>query len=211
MLKLRTTMRSFAVFAAAICTLTAGATPAAAATSSFTDGADDAYRLTSESVEPLAAQPANPVLSDPTADILSVTFTNVAAPRKQLASYTASMTITGTPSASYSYVAAGDFGDDCNIYHLLTPNNTARANAFCMIGGTYTFIGSISGSAVSVNGSTTTATFTFDPKRLPAQLKADRELGPLHAFTCVSGDEGRGCRSYEKLDVATGLTSSFTI
>lgn len=198
------------VVVSALLSLTAA--PASAATTTFTDGADDAYRLPEQPGWPISKQPPNPTLSDPTADILSVTLTNVASTRKQLVSYSVSMTITGTPDAGYSYVVAGDFGSSCTLYHFLTPGYTARANAFCDINGQYTYIGYIDGGAITVNGSTTSAVFTYDPRRLPAQLKADRELSPVYGYSCVSGAGGRGCHSNEVLDVATGgLLSSFTI
>lgn len=201
------------VVTAAAAAVTLSASPAGAATATLSDGADDAYRLTTAPIWPATNQPANPLLTDATADIRSATMTNVAAPRKQLRAYTVSMTITGTPSTSYSYVVAGEFGDGCVLYHPVRPGITTRANAFCFpTGQPPRYLGRIEGSVVTLSGSTLTATFTYDPKQLPPELKADSSLSSLFAYTCVSGAEGLGCRPEEVLDVAEGgPASSFTI
>ena len=189
------------------------AAPASAETSTFTDGANDAYRVPGSEGSPPSFQPEAPLLSDPTADITAAGFETVSATKgsPKNRQYRASMTILGTPDPSYSYVVAGEFGDNCQLYHFLTPGITSFANAFCGPEGDRRFLGQIKGTVVQVNGSTLTATYTYSPRQLPAELAADTTLGPLFAFTCVSGDEGLGCRTYEALDVAQDLLKTFTI
>lgn len=204
--------RSTALVAILTVATIATARPALATEVSFTDGAEDAYRVPGTVGSPPPAQPPSSLLSDPSADILEAGFANTegrSGPNHR--SYSASMTITGPADGSYSYVVAGEFGPDCQLYHLLTPGTTSVANAFCGSGETRRFIGQIAGSAVTQSGNTLTATYTYIVKKLPAELRGDTELGPLFAFTCVSGLEGRGCRPEEVLDSATGLEKTFTI
>lgn len=205
--------RSITLIATTALTVIAMSLPAAAEEVTFSDGADDAYRIPGTTGWPPAAQPPSALLSDPSADILQAGFANVASTKESRnhRSYTATMTITGPTDASYSYVVAGEFGPDCQLYHPLTPGITSSARAFCGSGETRRLIGEISGSAVVLNGSTLSATYTYMTKKLPAELAADSQLGPLFAYTCVSGLEGRGCRPQEVLDVAESLTATFTI
>ncbi len=189
------------------------ALPASAEEVTFADGAQDAYRVPGNPDSPPSAQPPNAVLSDPKADILEAGLANVVAAQggPNHRSYSATMTIAGTPDPGYSYVVAGQFGGDCQLYHLLTPATTSSARAFCGSGETRRFVGSIQGSAVALDGNTVTATYTYMTKKLPAELAADTQLGPLFAYTCVSGLEGRGCRPAEVLDLANAPFSTFTI
>jgi hypothetical protein len=200
---------------AALLTIAAVATalPAWAGEVVFSDGADDAYRVPGSPSSPPSTQPPNAILSDPAADILTAGFANIATSKGSATqrSYSVTMTIKGKPDPSYSYVVAGAFGPDCQLYHPLTPGTTSRARAFCGSGETRRFIGDLTGSNVVLNGNTLTATITFMAKRLPAELSADTTLGPLFAYTCVSGLEGSGCRPEETLDFAQDSLATFTI
>ncbi len=171
----------------------------------FTDGRDDAYGGLSQFG--VSEQPPIPALSDPSADIESVSFS---AGRKY--TYVVSMAIGGQVALDHNYVVAGQFGDDCVIYHFLDPTAPAKANAFCdtISNGTVErrLIGKLSGSVVTNGGDRVSA--TFYARNLPAELAADRELSPLFAYTCVKGAEGRGCRPMEVLDVARS-DQAFTI
>lgn len=196
----------------ALATLTV-TSPAWAEEVSFSDGADDAYRLPGTTGAPPPVQPPNALLSDPSADILGAGFATVTTSKgnPNLKSYSATMTITGPADPDYSYVVAGEFGPDCQLYHFLTPGITSSANAFCGSGETRRFIGRISGSAVVLNGSTLSATYTYMSKKLPSELATDTQLGPLFAFTCVSNLEGLGCQPQEVLDNALSPGDTFTI
>ena len=191
----------------ALTTLTI-ASPAWAEEVSFSDGAHDAYRIPGNNGMPLADQPPNPLLSDPGADILDVGLATVATSKGNAGrkSYSVTMSITGPADKGYNYVVAGKFGEDCDLFHFLTPGTTSVANAFC--DGTSRFIGQIVGSAVVANGTTLTATFTYMPKKLPAELAADTQLGPLYAYTCSTGDE---CRSDQIIDWDEAPAATFTI
>lgn len=189
----------------ALATLTV-APPAWAEEASFGDGADDAYRIPGYTGMPPAAQPPLALLSDPSADILEAGFATRASSNAYQKSYSVTMKITGPADESYKYVVAGEFGEDCDIFHLLTPGATSVANAFC--DGTSRFIGQIQGSAVVLNGTTLSATYTYTPKKLPAELAADRQLGPLYAYTCMRGLQ---CRSDEIIDWAYSADGTFTL
>ena len=206
-------LKGIRLVALAAMTVVAVAAPASAETSMFTDGSNDAYRAPGSEESPPSFQPEAPFLSDPTADITAAGFETVSVAKGSPKSrhYRATMTILGTPDPSYSYVVAGAFGDNCQLYHFLTPGITSFANAFCGPEGARRFLGQIKGTSVEVNGSTLSATYTYTPRQLPAELAADTTLGPLFAFTCVSGDEGLGCRTYEALDVARDPLKTFTI
>lgn len=204
---LRTRAAVAGLLAAAL--LTGGVENARADSATFTDGADDAYRAPGP-LEPLAMQPPNQLLSDPTADIVSAGFATATA-RGNKHAYNVFLTISGTPSADYSYVVAGDFGGDCQLYHLLTPGTTGNARAFCGSGPSRRLVMAVLGTVVTVSDSTLSATIAIDPKLLPPELQADRTLNPLYAYTCVSGLEGRGCRPEEKLDKAQDPFGSFTV
>jgi hypothetical protein len=197
--------RIVGTFLFALTVMAATALPASAAQTSFTDGGNDAYRAPGVPLEPPPSQPPNPLLSDPKADILRVTFSNVTTSGANRRSYTVSMSITGPADADYSYVAGGDFGAGCQLYHFLTPGITSKANAFCGSGDSRRLVDVISGSAVTLNGTTLSATYTYSVRKLSPELSADRTLGPLFAFTCVSGLEGLGCRPEEKLDTARSV------
>ena len=189
------------------------ASPAWAEEVTFSDGADDAYRVPGTPGGPPSVQPPNALLSDPSADILEAGFATVVTTKgsPNHKSYSATMTITGPADPDYSYVVAGEFGPDCQLYHFLTPGITSFANAFCGSGETRRFIGRISGSAVVLNGTTLSATYTYMSKRHPSELAADTQLGPLFAFTCVSDLEGLGCQPQEVLDYARSPGGTFTI
>ena len=191
----------------ALATLTA-ASSAWAGEVSFSDSAQDAYRIPGNNGMPLSDQPPNPLLSDPSADILDVGLatapTSKGNPNQK--SYSVTMSITGPADENYNYVVAGEFGEDCDLFHFLTPGTTAVANAFC--DGTSRFVGRIVGSAVVSNGTMLTATFTYMPKKLPAELAADTQLGPLYAYTCMRGLE---CNSSEIIDWAHAPDATFTI
>ena len=184
------------------------ASPAWAGEASFNDGADDAYRIPGTTGLPPATQPPIAVLSDPSADILEVGFATAttAKGKPNQKSYSITMSITGPADASYNYVVAGEFGEDCDLFHFLTPGTTSVANAFC--DGTSRFIGRIVGSAVVLNGTTLSATYTYTPEKLPAELAADTQLGPLYAYTCMRGLE---CNSSEIIDWAHSPDGAFTI
>ena len=196
----------------ALATLTV-ASPAWAEEVTFSDGADDAYRVPGTTGSPPSAQPPNTLLSDPSADILEAGFATVTTSKANPnhKSYSATMSITGPADPDYSYVVAGEFGADCQLYHFLTPGITSFANAFCGSGESRRFIGRISGSAVVLNGTTLSATYTYMSKKLPSELAADTQLGPLFAYTCVSGLEGLGCQPQEVLDNALSPNGTFTI
>lgn len=178
---------------------------------SFVDGAFDAYRTaTSGTGDPQTSAP-NPLLSDPALDIRLVEWAPVPSggPRED-GGYLTAITVTGAASEDGSYVSFGEFtykGETCQLYHFLTPGIDAFANAFCgTIQDGRTFVGRVSGSVVT----TTTAdggtrlSAVFDNSRLPAPLeKSGRTLDTLSAFTCMSAQEGLGCRPHEKQDVAT--------
>jgi hypothetical protein len=177
----------------------------------FSDGADDAYRVPGYPERPPASQRPSADLSDPSADILQAGFAN-AKGNANRRSYTATMTVTGPVDPAYSYVVYGEFGADCQLFHFLTPGIRSFANAFCGSGDTRRLIGRISGSPVVQNGTTLTASYTYMTKRLPPELAADTQLGPLAAFSCVSGLEGLGCHVQDQLDVAQSpLTATSTI
>ena len=179
--------RAARVLALAAAFLVTGATtPAAAEVAQIPDGPNDAY-----GAGLVAAPPGNEMFSDPTADILSGTFATGSAAR----SYSVSMEITGTPSPDYNYYVAGEFGSDCVLYHYLTPDRAAVANAFCKNGVEQVYVGSISGSRVEQRGSTLSATFKYHPARLPAELRVDPELRDLYAYTCLIEDGSRSCNA----------------
>ena len=204
-----------ALIAAIVTTaVTVIALPALAEETSFTDGEHDAYNLSGGDSAPPSAQPPNPLLSDPNADILEAGFAT-ATPAQggpNHSAYTASITIKELAEDGYNYVVAGNFGTDCQIYHFLTPGITSFANAFCGTGEERRFIGRISGSAVVQDGNTVTATYTYMSKKLPAELAADPELGGLFAFSCVGGTADIGCGvDKPELDVARDNLATFRI
>lgn len=179
--------------------------PADAATAQITDGPDDAYRLPGTPL--MASQPPNPILSDPKADIRSATFETVSAGR----SYSVRMDIATAPDPAYNYIAAGEFGEDCEIFHFLTPATVTKANMFCGPGHER-FVGSYTGSLVVVQGNSVTATFTYQTRRLPPELRADTELRSLFAFTCKSVGSSWACPdSATTLDYAEAPAATFRI
>lgn len=175
---------------------------ASASEVSFTDGAYDAYRMPGNTGTPPSFQPPNPLLSDPKADILEVSFASVTTRKggSHRRSYSASMAIAGAADPGYSYVVTGRFGPDCQLYHFLKPGITSFANAFCGSGDTRRFVGQVSGSAVVLDGTRLSATYTYMPKHLPPELRADTELGGLFAYTCVSDAQTLACTTGEVLD-----------
>jgi hypothetical protein len=205
--------RAGTVAALAAAAALATAAPARAEQVSFTDGADDAYRLPGWTGSPPAEQPPVPLLSDPKADILDVGFANLPSSKKSRnsRSYTATMTVSGPADAGYEYFVAGRFGSDCILFHSLRPGTTSSANAFCGSGETLRLIGRISGSAVTLTGTTLSATYTYTAGELPPELGADPQLGPLEAYTCVSGLYAGGCRLGDRLDFARTVLATFTI
>ena len=178
------------------------AAPAGADLAQIPDGSDDAYRVPGATWSPPAAQPPSALLSDPVADIVSGTFATVSPGR----SYSAAMEISGTPSGSYNYYVAGQFGTDCYLYHYLTPGRTAVANAFC--GPDHTFAGSISGSPVVQTGRRLSATFKYQSVHLPAELRADPQLRGLFAYTCTNEHGSRSCPAATVLDWAEAAPGS---
>lgn len=211
-------MRSSNKKASAITLLAAAAwlvtaAPVGAQQVSFTDGADDAYRLPALTASPPAEQPPNPLLSDPKADILEVGLANLPSSKKERnrRSYTATLRVTGPADGGYHYFVAGRFGSDCYLFHSLTPGTTSYANAFCGSGETLRLIGRLSGSAVTVSGTTLSATYTYTAGKLPPELQGDPQLGPLEAYTCVRGLYENGCRLQDRLDYAVAELATFTI
>lgn len=191
----------------------ATAPPARAEQVSFTDSAHDAYRLPGLTGSPPADQPPVPLLSDPHADILEVGLANLPSSKKHRSrqSYTATLRVTGPADDGYHYFVAGRFGSDCYLFHSLTPGTTSSANAFCGSGETLRFIGRIAGSAVTLSGTTLSATYTYTQGKLPPELSADPQLAPLEAFTCLRGVYASGCRLEDRLDYARTDLATFTI
>ena len=186
---------------------------------SYADQQHDAYRITLPDGSSRPALLADPQQSRPAYDVVAVDWAPVQPARKRdPGGYRTSITVLGEPSAAGSYVSYGRFtydGEECMAYHFLTPGTDTYANVFCGFDpdGTRHFVGRIRGGPVTSSpGSTgTVLTAVFDNRVLPAELAAGRTLTDLSAFTCVSADEGRGCRPYEVLDAASSPGASYRI
>lgn len=184
---------------------------------SYTDLADDAYRLTLPDGSSAPAGVPDAARSIAPLDVLQVDWAPAANAHKRKGSgYVTSITVKGTASRDGSYVSYGHFtfgGDDCQLYHFLTPGITAFANAFCgtLEDGDRVFVGRVSGSrvvATTTTGGGTVLSAVFDNSRLPEELRAaGSTLHALAAFTCWQGDEGLGCRPYETQDAASSHLS----
>jgi hypothetical protein len=190
------------VAAAATAVATAATAAPAGSTASYADGSGDAYVLV-QGQTPKADQAPNPVLNTPSQDITSVGFATGSHPH----TYTASMTVSGTPAADTTYVSAATFGkssDNCRAFYFLSVNSSTFVNFFCGTdsNGNRYFIGSTAGKA-SVTGSTITG--TFSSQRLPSQLvAAGSTIGSFLGWSCPSGGDpsGNGCVNEQIVDYA---------
>jgi hypothetical protein len=161
---------------------------------------------------------ANDALALPTGaaavDIVQVGWAPGSDVDKQQGGYVTSLAVAGTALADRSYVSYGEFpsdvpGEQCQLYHFLTPGITAFANAFCGTtdNGTRRFVGRVEGSPVTSTPTAAGGTLlmaTFDDSALPPTLEAaGRKLSNLSAFTCSNGPESPGgCAFHLILDEA---------
>lgn len=185
--------------------IVATASPAAAEREAFTDRADDAYRMPGSSGTPPAAQVPNPLLSDPQADILEARFATVKSRRADHRSYSVTLNLAAVPDTRHAYVVAGRYGGECQLYHFITPKSEYRfANAFCGTDDDGRFsAGWISMGKVERTGTSLSATFTYKKGKLPPELRPERRLGPLFAYSCAPQEEYRvSCTTDEVLDFA---------
>ncbi|MEY2422107.1 MAG: hypothetical protein QOI95_2174 [Acidimicrobiaceae bacterium] len=170
---------------------TQGAGPAV----SYTDPAGDAIRLGSPT-------------SRPEFDIVQVGWAPASDTDQPRGGYSASMTVAGSARDDGYYVSYGDFpadvaGEQCQIYHFLTPRTDAFANVFCgrEDAGTRRLIGRMQGSAVITTATPDGGTLleaTFDDSTLPQQLQtAGRLLSNLSAFTCDENTDFPVCGTFE--------------
>lgn len=203
-------IRTAAALAAAAAVVFVPPAAAVGGFASFTDGADDAYRVPAAPMAPPASQPPVPELSDPNLDIVEASFRTVTA-RRNSHSYEVTMTLVGAPSGANNYVVAGNFGEDCTAYYFLEPNRRTFANLFCYDdAGESVYIGSIPGSNVVTTDRTLSAVFSTT-RWAPAELKADPALRELFAYTCASTSaDPLGCRAETKVDVARS-DATFTV
>lgn len=179
------------------------AVPVVAETPQITDPADDAYRYPDSPLGQPALKPPNPLMSNEAADILSVTFAK-ASPRQPNhdAAYSVSVTVLGEPHPTYNYLVGGIFGDECYLIHFFKAGETRDALATCFDGDKSRHVGRISGSVVSIRGSTISANFSFRRFTLPGELKADPELD-LYSMSCPVTSKSWGCND-DVIDFAVG-------
>jgi hypothetical protein len=153
-----------------------------------------------------------PTLSHPEVDIVQVGWAPGSNVDQHQGGYVTSLTVAGTALADRSYVSYGEFssdvpGEQCQLYHFLTPGITAFGNAFCGEGNARRLVGRVEGSPVISTPTAAGGTLlmaTFDDSALPPMLEAaGRELSNLSAFTCSTGPESPGgCAFYTIMDEA---------
>lgn len=180
----------------------------------YTDQADDAYRIVLADDSSMPGVIPAPAMSQPAFDILRVDWAPVPyAKNRRGGGYLTSITVKGAAHADGSYVSFGVFpsnepGEQCQLYHFLTPGITAFADAFCGVQelGTRRLVGRVQGGIVMAETTASGGTVlsaNFDNRTIPPLLQeSGRTLHDVSAFTCVQGDEGLGCRPYEVLDKA---------
>ena len=175
------------------------AAPVSADPPQLTDAADDAYRYPDTPAgQPDPKLPMS-MLSNDTADILSVTYAPAAPPRSDHnGAYSASLTLSGEPHATFNYIVGGQFGADCFLIHFLGATEARHASVTC--GGK--FVGSIEGSVATVKGNTLSGTFSFRRSGLPSALRADPEIHSLYATACPAEEGTYGCTADNYLDWA---------
>jgi hypothetical protein len=170
---------------------TQGAGPAV----SYSDPAGDAIRLGSPT-------------SRPEFDIVQVGWAPASDTDQPRGGYSTSITVAGGARDDGYYVSYGDFpaevaGEQCQIYHFLTPRTAAFANVFCgrEDAGTRRLIGRMQGSAVITTATPDGGTLleaTFDDSALPPLLQAaGRLLSNLSAFTCDENTGFPACGTFE--------------
>jgi hypothetical protein len=173
---------------------------------SYTDETDDASGL--------AGQPG---LSQPAFDIVYVEWAPASDVDGQPQSeYSTSIMVAGAARDGGIYVSYGQFradGEQCQLYHFLTPGTTAFANAFCGATeqGTRRLVAHFDGSPVTSTptaGGGTMLEATFNDAAAPSELEANgRMLFELSAFTCAGGPATMGCGYHETLDYAQSWRS----
>lgn len=181
------------------------AAPGRAQTPQVTDGAHDAYRQPGTRWGPPHYQTPQPDLSDSAADIRSVVFEN----SSSALVYTVTIALQAAPDGDHNYIAGGDFGSGCVIYHIMTPTTLAEANIFC--GRNSEFTDSFVGSLVEVKGEAVLATFAYQSTQIPPAAQLEDEITGLFALTCRSADGSRGCTSPTTLDWAEAPAATFRI
>lgn len=163
----------------------------------ITDMEADAYRYPATPLGQPGTKPPNPVMSNDAADMLSVTFSE--RPPRQPAhdsGYSVSVTVSGAPHETYNYLVGARFGDaarECYVIHFLKAGEARDALVNCYEGEKVRTIGTITGSMVSIKGSTISASFSFRRVALPPALKADPALRQLYAMSCPVTSKAWGC------------------
>jgi hypothetical protein len=184
---------------------TQGAGPAV----SYTDPAGDAIRLGSPT-------------SRPEFDIVQVGWAPASDTDQPRGGYSTSITVAGGARDDGYYVSYGDFpadvaGEQCQIYHFLTPRTAAFANVFCggEDAGTRRLIGRMQGSTVITTATPDGGTLleaTFDDSTLPQQLQAaGRLLSNLSAFTCDENTDFPACGTFEGNSDFVASTVSYRV
>lgn len=178
-----------------------GGIPVSADAAQVDDPADDAYRYP-EPVGDAEPKPPNPLFSNDAADVVNARFVTATPPRSDhQRAYTVSVTVSGQPHETFNYLVGGLFGEDCYLIHFLRAGETRKALAMCGSGDEFRQIGTITGSKVTVNGQTISATFSFRKFTLPGSLRQEPEIGPLYVLTCPVTKDWWGCND-DVLDYA---------
>lgn len=182
-----------AVATVALCAGWAAA-PLNAAQPQITDPADDAYRYPDNPVGQPEPKPAVAALSNPAADIVSVTF-GKSSPFKpgHDGGYSVSLTVKGAPHPAFNYLVGGMFADDCYLIHFLKAGETRKAMAYCSDGEESRTVAMFEGSTVAIKGNTISANFSFRRFTLPSQMKNKPELKGLYAMSCPVTSQSWGC------------------
>ena len=168
--------------------------PATAAEPQITDAADDAYRYPDNPIGQPAEKPPVGPLSNPTADILSVTLAKAAPLNPNHDNgYSVSVAVKGTPHATYNYLVGGYFGEDCYLIAFLKAGETRPAMAYCGEGEATRTVASFEGSAVTVKGNTIAASYSFRRFTLPSQMKKNSKVEDLYAMSCPVTSKSWGC------------------
>ena len=160
-------------------------------------------------------------LSQPSFDILRVTWSPVSYDEQGRRGYSTSITVKGPPRRDGAYVSYGFFadasGDRCELYNILELGTSAYAHAFCgsVEDGTRRFLGRMDGRPVTARATAaggTTLVGTFDDPVVSFVLEAaDRTLHNLSAFTAMCSPSPGRCATHDEVWDWADSTLSFRV